>query len=342
MPSPHTAAALRGTWRSGAYPLQNAYELTVAAGKPHRLTLIQEQPVWMPRPDLEKIGVAYRRIPVVAIGRDVYLDTRLQLPKLEALDVPQARLGGATPEQKAIDHLLSAYVNDRGIFGTVALLLPSDLPLMKDKNFLKDRDDFFSNSDYKWDAKARKEERPAALRKVADMMRLLEETILADGRTWILGTPKPSLSDIEAVWPLNFILEIPGALPEELFSAKAYPKVFAWVDRFRATVEEAKAKNKPRSVSGDEAAAEIANSAFHEAEGAVDALDTDARTQGLSKGDAVTVGPTDFGSSCRDAGKLLSLSSEEVVIEARAGESTVRIHAPRHQFSIKKDGGAKL
>lgn len=290
----------------------------------------------MPRPDLELIGVAYRRIPVVAIGRDVYLDTRLQLPKLESLDVPQARLGGATPEQKALERLLSAYVNDRGIFGNVALLLPEDLPLMKDPKFLKDRDDFFSSPDYKWDAQTRKEQRPANLRKIADMMTLIEETLLSDGREWVLGTQKPSLADIEAVWPLNFILEIPGALPAEQFSAEIYPKVFAWIDRFRAAVEEAKAKNKPRTLTGDEAAAEITTAAFQVADADVDGRDFEAAAMGLGRGDTVTVGPTDFGSSCRDEGKLVSLSSQEVVIEAKAGQSTVRIHAPRHQFSIKK------
>lgn len=39
----------------------------------------------MPRPDLTALGVGYRRIPVVAIGRDIYHDTRLVLRKLEVL-----------------------------------------------------------------------------------------------------------------------------------------------------------------------------------------------------------------------------------------------------------------
>lgn len=290
----------------------------------------------MPRPDLKLIGVEYRRIPVVAIGRDVYLDTRLQLPKFESLDVPQARLGGTTPEQKAIERLLAAYVNDRGMFGTMALLLPEDLPLMKDPNFLKDRDDFFASPGYKWDAQSRKEQRPASLRKMADMFTLLEETLLADGRPWVLGTPQPSLADIEAVWLLNFILEIPGALPEADFGAAVYPRVFAWIDRFRAALDAAKVQNKPRTLSGEEAAAEIIRAAWHEAQTVVDAHDFEAADMGFRKGDVVTVGPTDFGSSCRDAGSLVSLSSQEVVVEAKSGQPTVRIHAPRQQFSIKK------
>lgn len=46
----------------------------------------------------------------------------------------------------------------------------------------------------------------------------------------------------------------------------------------------------------------------------------------------MTVGPTDFGSSCRDAGTLVSSSSQDVVInKAKAGQSAVRLHAPRQR-----------
>lgn len=189
-------------------------------------------------------------------------------------------------------------------------------------------------------------QRPASLRKLADMFALLEDTLMGDGRTWILDTPRPSVADIEAVWLLNFILEIPGTLPAAQFSAQVYPRVFAWVDRFRAALDDAQARNEGssnnnvRTLSGEEAAAEIAQAAWHEDAGGgsgVDAQDFEAAALGLVKGDAVTVGPTDFGSSCRDGGALLSVSAHEVVVEAKAGSSsTVRIHAPRQQFSILK------
>jgi glutathione S-transferase len=45
-----------------------------------------EQPVTLPRPDLKKrLGVNYRRIPVMSIGRDIYCDTLIMLEKLEEL-----------------------------------------------------------------------------------------------------------------------------------------------------------------------------------------------------------------------------------------------------------------
>lgn len=73
----------------------------------------------MPRPDLQLLGIAYRRIPVLSIGRDVYLDTRLILQKLEVLYPPSAAhppLSAKTGEHAAIERLLSRYTTDGGLF----------------------------------------------------------------------------------------------------------------------------------------------------------------------------------------------------------------------------------
>ena len=36
-----------------------------------------DQPIVLPRKDLEELGITYRRIPVLAIGKDVYCDSSL-------------------------------------------------------------------------------------------------------------------------------------------------------------------------------------------------------------------------------------------------------------------------
>jgi hypothetical protein len=41
------------------------------------------QPPQMPRPDLQALGINYRKIPILAIGRDIYLDTRIIIETLE-------------------------------------------------------------------------------------------------------------------------------------------------------------------------------------------------------------------------------------------------------------------
>ena len=80
----------------------------------------------MPRPDLARLGIAYRRIPVLAIGRDVYVDSRLILEKLEALYPPSEAhppLAAATGEHAAIERLFSLVSTDGGLF---CMLLGSD------------------------------------------------------------------------------------------------------------------------------------------------------------------------------------------------------------------------
>ena len=152
------------------------------------------QPPMLPRPDLkELLGVHYRRIPVLAIGRDVYCDTRIILAKLEAL-FPGSELTPATPEHVAIQRLLSAWIIESGIFVSGSSLIPSNLPLLRDPKFQKDREEFSGRS---WDKGKQDQLRPEALANIRRSFHLVETTLLADGRDWILSTPKPTIADIE-------------------------------------------------------------------------------------------------------------------------------------------------
>ncbi|GAB0135371.1 hypothetical protein EsDP_00003711 [Epichloe bromicola] len=295
------------------------------------------QPPVMPRPDVARLGIGYRRIPILAIGRDIYLDTRLQLPKLEKLDTSAPRLGSASAEHRAIERLLSNLMNDAGIFNWAAALLPANLPLLQDPKFQKDREDFTgAKRTPERDARIQ----PVALREIASVFHFLEGTLLADGREWVLGTPSPGLADIEAVWPLHWLAGLPGALPKDKFSPEVYPRVYAWIDRFEKCVQEAQSKaGKQGRVKGEEASRLIVGSGYHDEEADVDATDFDAVSLGLARGDEVLVGPTDMGSSGKDVGRLVGLSDEEVVYETRGEDGTVRVHAPRHGFRIRRNGG---
>ncbi len=147
----------------------------------------------MPREDLNALGVAYRRIPVMTIGRDVYCDTRLILSKLEER-FPSGSLGAQQPEQKAVEELLQKWSIDGGVFNRAAQLIPVDMPLLNDPKFTKDRENFSGRS---WDKTDIAKMRPEALAEMRQMFSFLETTFLSDGRDWILKTEKPSLSDIE-------------------------------------------------------------------------------------------------------------------------------------------------
>lgn len=299
------------------------------------------QPPILPRPDVARLGIAYRRIPIMAIGRDVYLDTRLIIQKLEELFPAHPRLG--TPpshsEHVLIERLLEALVIDGGVFARAAQLLPSNLPLLRDPKFLKDR------ADYRGGEMLTRQQaealRPEAVNELTRVMGLLEATLLADGRDWLLKTESPGLADLEVVWPLHWMVTMPGALPAGL--DQQFPKVHAWINRFAKAAEAAgKAQGRAPSVSGAEAEKAILDAPYNEIERGVDASEPLAQFHGLQKGLVVRVWPIDSGSAHKDQGDLVSLDSKEVVIETKtAGGAGVRVHAPRHGFRIAPASGSK-
>ncbi|OTA00058.1 hypothetical protein A9Z42_0035720 [Trichoderma parareesei] len=304
------------------------------------------QPGMLPRPDVARLGISYRRIPILSIGRDIYLDTRLQIPKLEAMYPQLPRLGSSTPEEKGIERLLSAFIIDSGIFQNGVKLLPTDLPFLKDPKYFKDRGDFMGTE---LSVEGMKKVRPEALGVIAAAFELMETTFFADGRDWILKTERPGLADIEAVWVFHWLSGIPGALPKEMFSAEKFPRVYSWIKRFQEAVTFAKKRlEKPKTLNGEEAARVIEGSSWNEEdEGSVDGDDPVVVAEGLEKGTLVTISPTDTGRAHKDVGKLVRLDKDEVVIEVKTakGES-VRVHAPRHGYKVRKydgdKGGAKL
>lgn len=93
-----------------------------------------DQPVVPPRPDLAAIGVKYRRIPVMAIGRDVYCDTKCILAKLEHLFPPSAEhpgLGATNAKDRGLERLVEKWGTD--IFMSVCTTISPDVPALSDE-----------------------------------------------------------------------------------------------------------------------------------------------------------------------------------------------------------------
>ncbi|KAK6349152.1 hypothetical protein TWF730_009906 [Orbilia blumenaviensis] len=302
------------------------------------------QPPILPRPDIAQLGISYRRIPLLSIGRDVYLDSRLIIRKLEELYPPSAAhpsISATTGDQKAIERLLDFLMTDSGIFRNATQILPTNLPAFKDPAFLKDRAELMGIVPGKTPppqptpAPNGKLRKPTAAAEVRDAMELLETTLLADGRNWLLKTDTPTLADIEAVWVFKWLTTMPGAFPADTITTQQFPKVFAWMDRFSKVVD-AKAKEYPvEKIKGDAAASKILNAGYAEPEGGVEA-EAVATVQGLKRGDVVSVYPTDSGFNHKEKGTLVGLNSKEVVIEVEGKNGKVRVHAPRHGFAVEK------
>ncbi|KAK2755197.1 glutathione s-transferase [Colletotrichum kahawae] len=258
------------------------------------------QPPVMPRPDVAKLGVAHRRIPILSIGRDVYLDSRLMLRKLESLYPSRPRLGASGPDQAALERLLEVLTIDGGVFRNAMSVLPTSLPMLRDPAWFKDRSGYVGAP---LSAEAMERNKPDAVNEVRRNMEFLETTLLADGRDWVLKTDGPSLADIEAVWLVHWLTGIPGALPKEYISAEKFPKVFAWIARFQKEISAAKkAAPKVETVSGDEAAKIVTSSPYNEPEGKVDTNDALVAAASLTAGEEVVVWPTDTGATHKDSG----------------------------------------
>lgn len=147
----------------------------------------------LPRPDVEALGLSYRRIPILALSNSLICDSRLILHYLEE-QFPDGRLGAASPSDKALERLLDRWTTDAGVFARAAQLIPLDSPIMKDEKFIKDRSSFTGRP---WKREAMEKARAEALVCVRNAFSMLEEGLLADGRHWVLKTDKPMLADIE-------------------------------------------------------------------------------------------------------------------------------------------------
>ncbi|KAK4200676.1 hypothetical protein QBC40DRAFT_173387 [Triangularia verruculosa] len=291
------------------------------------------QPPILPRPDLSShLSLNYRRIPLLAHGGDLYLDTRLILNLLDTLYPPSVPL---TAEQKAIEQLLSVLTTSTNLFFKAAELLPASLPAMKDPKFLKDRSSFFPGGGVKKTREERELSRAEALVEVQNSVRLLEESILSDGRDWVLGGREPTRADVEGVWVVHWLLTLPKphdehAVDRGVINKERYPRTMGWVNRFDEFVNGLEGR-EGRVVKGEEAAGMVLGGKKGGDNIGVDERDPVVKVQGLKKGDVVEVYPTDSGSGFRDRGRLVGVGEREVVWENEKG---VRVHAPRVGFRV--------
>lgn len=290
------------------------------------------QPPVMPRPDLASIDVGYRKIPLMSIGKDVYCDSRLIIQKLEAF-YPGSELAPSTPSEEGVRRLFENYSIDGGVFGNAVKLMPywTDTGLLQNKVFLDDRQKLMGGR--RMTAEMMGAGRPDGLQAFRQVFELLETTFLADGRDWILGGKGPSTADIDAVWPLEWVMcdrNMKGALEGGNCGEDVYPKVHKWVRMFMDLVERKKeACRKPESLNEDALTTRVMN-AWSPTDDIGFSTDDPLR---LQLNDQVEAYPSDYGQSGRCTGSLVGLSTTEVVLRNSKG---LHIHLPRWNFAIRK------
>ncbi|EIW61458.1 uncharacterized protein TRAVEDRAFT_162670 [Trametes versicolor FP-101664 SS1] len=300
----------------------------------------------LPRPDLaDRLGVTYRRIPVLAIGKDVYCDTSLIAAVLERRFPPSegyatffpARKGGGKADTGMIKALSFSY-GDRTVFPLAA----ENLPYKKfPPEFLKDRSAWLGR---KIDADAMEANQPVVKSWLISHLTLLEEQ-LADGREWLMDTETPSLADITVHFPWVWMQQFRAL--RDLFDRARFPATIAWITRTTDYIAKVGSQQQIvlDNIAGARAAEIIASSPAPEDPKIVGFDAGEAARLGIERGQVVSVTPSDNG-KVPTVGRLVSLNHEEVAIETKGSSGTsVHCHFPRLNFVIKPaahGAGAKL
>lgn len=268
------------------------------------------QPPVLPRPDLALLGITYRRIPLLALGNVVYADTPLILAELEQR-FPDGALGGGE-EAKTW-----AKWSDK-VFRSAVGCIPANA-VTGSEAFRKDREDFQGRA---LPAGAAAANRPRALAGLAKGFEKVEDT-LKDGRDWIMSG-KVTLADVNAVWVLEWMINLQGALEGSDITKEKYPLTFAWVERFLGCMGKIA---RGDLITGEQAKAMILAEAEEE-----------------KAGDTAKVTPVDTGRNHPQFGRLVACEGGRVILEVTPSEEsrTVKVVFPEDGFEVATADAAKL
>jgi len=158
--------------------------------------MCKTQPLKLPRPDLNALGIKYRRVPVLAIDRDLYLDSRCIIHRLEELfPASQRHPALSSPYTRALSQLIIRTVVDppNGVFSRAITFIDERYPLVNDPSFIADRAGFFGPDWKVADVGAQRAEGIVHMQQVFQTI----EDMLSDGRQWLADTEQIGISDFE-------------------------------------------------------------------------------------------------------------------------------------------------
>ncbi|KAL0581249.1 hypothetical protein V5O48_000837, partial [Marasmius crinis-equi] len=182
------------------------------------------------RPEItDLLGVGYRRIPILAIGNDVYCDTSLIIPVLERRfpSGPDQNYGTIFPADKhgggRNTGLLKAFSRHYG--DTVLLTLSVRLLDWGAANpeMLEDRSKLFGS---RIDPQKFAENRPRVISELSVHLTHIEQQ-LQDDREWLLDTISPSLADLSVHFIYAWIKKMPWfdpAIVDSLLDKGRFPR----------------------------------------------------------------------------------------------------------------------
>ena len=278
-----------------------------------------EQPSIMPKPELLPLTGAYRKIPVMQIGADVYCDSQCIVRELERRHpAPTVHPGGSEATSWAF-----AFWSDRVLFQAAVGVIFGQMADQVPKEFIEDRSKLMGTGQ-RFDTTAMKAAVPLLKESLRAQLDWLDAQ-LGDGRAFLTGAA-PGLADFTSYHPIWFLASYYPPAGEIL---AAHPHLNAWKERVRA-IGHGKMAPMERAE-----ALEVARAAKPETEAAADP----GEPNGLKPGDKVMVMPDDYG---RDpvAGELVRSSAQEIALrrtDPALGE--IVVHFPRAGFMVLRGGG---
>ena len=269
-----------------------------------------DQPVVLPRPILEKLDITYRRIPLLAFGKDVYCDSSLIIDEL------QSRCGAlpTTPADKAYEVFgVQLFVSALAIVPTAALT----------PEFVKDRLAIFpalNNPSYG-------ELRPSGLAEMRAKFQMIENDFLGKSTGPFIAGEKFGLADLHAGWAVGWSLKAIGLGQEPGFSEQDFPSIYKWVASWPTP--------QYTELSQEEVWEKVKGAEYT----AKDIGVNDRDPLDMKAGTDVTVENSDTEAGAHpQKGKLVGVNDRETVVELKNG---IRVHFPRVGYVVKeaKAGG---
>lgn len=264
-----------------------------------------DQPLVLPRPILEKLDITYRRIPLLAFGKDVYCDT------LRIIEELQSRYGAltTTPADKAFEVFgVQIFASALNVVPTAALT----------PQFIKDRLTIFpalNNPKYG-------ELRPSGLAEMKAKFRIIESDFLGKSTGPFIAGEKFGLADLHAGWAVGWSLKAIGLAQEPGFGEKDFPRIYKWVASWPTP--------DYKDLGQEEVWEKIKGAEYS----AKDIGVNDKDPLSIKAGTNVCIENSDTEAGAHpQKGRLVGLNDDEMVIELKNG---LRLHFPRIGYVVKE------
>lgn len=325
-------------------------------------------PSMMPRPLLkDTFGLTYRKIPVLAIGKELYCDTSLIVEALEHF-FPESEgyqtlypLAADGRSYRPLIRGFASYWTDRPLFRVTTGLIPASVWRT---SFGQDRAGLIG---HKLDPDKLEKKLPDNLARLDMQLSILEPLFDNQDGPWIFSTSSPSLADVSVYYQLSWGNDIAaGRLLENLtaggtsdtetegatsvFNAQRYPGVFTWYKTLQRYLDKLPS-TEDKDPNFSEILEQIKKSPSLGRKSLLLPTPRSSHAEldkkcGLTEGALVSVAPDDTGRDNPTIGMLVILSPEEIVIKPQTfekpAEVEARIHFPRLGFVVRPVDKARL